>query len=65
MMRTVYVRCFAACSGALPPPLRGRVGEGGVVSKHRLLLTPLPPVFAPASSADLPPKGGGKRSKWR
>jgi hypothetical protein len=40
----------------LPPPLRGRVGEGGSPGRRRLWLTPLPALLR---SADLPLKGGG------
>jgi hypothetical protein len=51
---------------ALPPPLRGRAGEGGSpgrrslwiinLGRRRLWLTPLPALLR---SADLPLKGGG------
>ncbi len=44
----------------LPPPLRGRDGEGGRKARRRLLLTPLPTAFADASAVDLPRKGGGE-----
>jgi hypothetical protein len=41
----------------LPPPLRGRVGEGGKQSRRRLEITPLPTGLRPL---DLPLKGGGE-----
>jgi hypothetical protein len=40
----------------LPPPLRGRVGEGGKSRTQRVRFTPLPTDFW---SVDLPRKGGG------
>ena len=42
--------CIAANAGLLPPPLRGRAGEGG---GHRCMRKRLPP------SLSLPRKGGG------
>jgi hypothetical protein len=44
----------------LPPPLWGRVGEGGGRWRLRLSLTPLP-----ALRVDLPLKGGGDKKELR
>ncbi|APO50159.1 hypothetical protein BDS110ZK25_35320 [Bradyrhizobium diazoefficiens] len=42
----------------LPPPLWGRVGEGGSPGRRRLWLTPLPDRLR---RSDLPHKGGGNK----
>ena len=47
-----------ASTGVLPPPLWGRVGEGGGPGLRSLLLTPLPDRLW---RSDLPHKGGGDR----
>src|SRR5207247_10142823 len=44
--------------GLLPPPLWGRVGEGGNPRHRRAWLTPLP-----ALRPDLPPNGGGNKRR--
>ncbi len=46
---------FATHDHALPPPLRGRVGEGG---SHIAMLVVLPP-----PSLSLPLKGGGDEKR--
>ena len=46
----------------LPPPLRGRDGEGGGKKRQSVRLTPLPTGLRPVH---LPRKGGGERSMLR
>ena len=50
--------------GGLPPPLRGRVGEGGEI-RRSACRDPPPDRLRYRSLVDLPRKGGGERSKWR
>ena len=52
----------AACAALFPPPLRGRVREGGKRQSLCLRFTPLPTGPWPVG---LPLKGGGEdRDEW-
>ncbi len=56
-MMAVVKNDGATCAVLFPPPLRGRVREGGKRQSDAVRLTPLPTGLRPV---DLPLKGGGE-----